>query len=351
MEESRALTLIDLFDFQGKKFRYILDGENNPWWPIADVCQNLGILDVRQSANRLDEDETRIYPIDTPRGLQQMTCVNESGVYHLIFSSHKPEAKAFRRKFTSEIIPTIRKTGVYDPQGQIPALHLQLQESVQREQDIMEVLMQVLNDQVELGGKILNPGNEMLQEADLGDWVRVFLRMEDRFREMYQAKKITAAEKTLFLQAVQAARKVSEKHLAHWEKYEPMTEGLWEKAYFGNQKAIKMLRTMQKQQDILKESYQLLSGGTLPTQLLEMEQAHVREIERRVLEDIQMNQFVPHDPERVATVANIVRSLNGSLDVSEEQVLQAIAALQKAGEIREMQTGDVIWYYPVQQGE
>lgn len=78
-----------------------------------DVCDVLEIKNSRDALGRLDEDEKGVVLIDTPGGKQQMLCVNEAGLYSLILTSRKPEAKQFKRWITHEVLPTIRRTGGY----------------------------------------------------------------------------------------------------------------------------------------------------------------------------------------------------------------------------------------------
>lgn len=87
---------------------------NEPWFVAKDVCQVLGIEKYRDAISRLDEDERGSVLVDTLGGKQQFTATNESGLYHLIFQSRKPEAKRFRKWVTSEVLPAIRKTGRYE---------------------------------------------------------------------------------------------------------------------------------------------------------------------------------------------------------------------------------------------
>ena len=87
------------------------DGE--PWFVASDVCKALEISDVHVSLRRLDDDEKDGCLIPTPGGEQQMSIVNEPGLYSLVLGSRKPEAKAFKRWITHEVIPQIRKTGAY----------------------------------------------------------------------------------------------------------------------------------------------------------------------------------------------------------------------------------------------
>ena len=88
------------------------DGE--PWFVAKDVCDALTLENSRKTTASLDDDEKGVSPIVTPSGTQQMTIVNESGLYNLIFQSRKAEAKAFRKWVTSEVLPSIRKTGRYE---------------------------------------------------------------------------------------------------------------------------------------------------------------------------------------------------------------------------------------------
>lgn len=88
----------------------------NPWWVVKDVCKCLGISKHRDALARLDDDERGSVVVDTLGGPQEVGACNESGIYSLIFESRKPEAKAFKRWVTHEVLPTIRKTGGYGVQ-------------------------------------------------------------------------------------------------------------------------------------------------------------------------------------------------------------------------------------------
>lgn len=100
------------------QFRTIIrDGE--PWFVLADVCRALEIANSRDAASRLDEDEKDVANTDTLGGTQRVAIINESGLYSLILTSRKESAKRFKRWVTSEVLPTIRKTGGYG--GRVPA--------------------------------------------------------------------------------------------------------------------------------------------------------------------------------------------------------------------------------------
>ena len=88
--------------------------DNEPWFVAKDVALLLGYKNTNQSVkDNTDEQDRRISPIVTPSGTQNMVIINESGLYDLIFGSHLPEAKKFKRWITSEVLPTLRKTGSY----------------------------------------------------------------------------------------------------------------------------------------------------------------------------------------------------------------------------------------------
>lgn len=85
-----------------------------PWFVAADVCKALDIENNRKATNRLDDDERNTVTLsDGNRGNPNTTIVNEAGLYSLVLGSRKPEAKAFKRWITHEVLPTIRKTGGY----------------------------------------------------------------------------------------------------------------------------------------------------------------------------------------------------------------------------------------------
>lgn len=90
----------------------VIAGE--PWFVGKDVCNLLGIANTKDALSRLDDDERRGVGITDPIGRnQQVNCINESGLYHLIFISRKPEAKTIRRWVTGTVLPSIRRTGSY----------------------------------------------------------------------------------------------------------------------------------------------------------------------------------------------------------------------------------------------
>ena len=91
---------------------------NEPWFFATDVCKALEIGNAPMTTSRLDEDERMtINSSDSHSGqrggAQTFTVINEPGLYTLVLKSRKPEAKAFKRWITHEVLPLIRKTGGY----------------------------------------------------------------------------------------------------------------------------------------------------------------------------------------------------------------------------------------------
>uniref|UniRef100_UPI00158AF826 BRO-N domain-containing protein n=1 Tax=Burkholderia ambifaria TaxID=152480 RepID=UPI00158AF826 len=112
-----AAHLPAVFNYESTPIRTIeQDGE--VWFVAADVCKVLDHSNSRMAISRLDEDEKGVSTVDTLGGQQEVTIINESGLYSLILSSRKPQARAFKRWVTHEVLPSIRKTGRYESAAQ-----------------------------------------------------------------------------------------------------------------------------------------------------------------------------------------------------------------------------------------
>ncbi len=92
--------------------RTVVQGED-VWFVAKDICDVLEIKNHRTSISILDEDEKGVHSMDTLGGTQQLQTINESGLYSLVLRSRKPQAKAFKKWVTSEVLPSIRKHGAY----------------------------------------------------------------------------------------------------------------------------------------------------------------------------------------------------------------------------------------------
>lgn len=138
------------FNFEEHQVRVVaIDGE--PWFVLADLCKVLEIVNVGNAAARLDDELKGVHSADTLGGRQDVTVVSEPGMYEVVLLSRKPEAKAFKRWITSEVLPTIRKTGSF---GVAPALS---------EQEIVHQALQITVRQVkELEAKVAEDAPKVL---------------------------------------------------------------------------------------------------------------------------------------------------------------------------------------------
>ena len=90
----------------------VINGE--PWFVGKDVAEILGYSNTRKAlADHVDEEDKGVTKCDTLGGVQDLTVINESGLYGLILSSKMPNAKKFKHWVTSEVLPAIRKHGIY----------------------------------------------------------------------------------------------------------------------------------------------------------------------------------------------------------------------------------------------
>lgn len=108
---------IQLFQFEDDDNHFenltIIDKDGEVWFVGKEVCDLLDIKNASDAISKLDEDERGVSELPTPSGKQKKLIISESGLYALVFKSVKPEAKKFRKWVTKEVIPAIRKTGVY----------------------------------------------------------------------------------------------------------------------------------------------------------------------------------------------------------------------------------------------
>ena len=124
---------LQIFNYETTAIRTIVEGETF-WWVAKDVCEYFGDTDHKRSVSRLDENDRKLFPVIDSIGREQMTtCINESGLYALLFNFQPEKAKRdegaqiapqikeriekiqkFKKWVTSEVLPSIRKTGKYE---------------------------------------------------------------------------------------------------------------------------------------------------------------------------------------------------------------------------------------------
>lgn len=118
---------IQIFNYEEVPIRTVMRG-GEPWWVAKDVCEVFGETNRNRAMQVLDDDEKGYTQIATPRGLQKMAIINEPGLYRLLFAMQPEKArgvsdeyiakrqaqlKKFTRWVTHEVLPAIRKTGIY----------------------------------------------------------------------------------------------------------------------------------------------------------------------------------------------------------------------------------------------
>ena len=103
-----------IFTYESNEIRTLTGPDDELWFLAQDVCRVIGIVNHRDALSRVDDEDKDGVGITDAMGRKQIsTVVNESGLYALLFSSRRPEARTFKKWVTSEILPTIRKTGHY----------------------------------------------------------------------------------------------------------------------------------------------------------------------------------------------------------------------------------------------
>lgn len=101
--------------FESAEFGTIrtLTENGEPWFAATDIARALGYGHTPHMTRRLDLDEKGVRSVDTPGGRQSLTVISESGLYSAVLGSKLPEAKAFKRWVTHEVLPAIRRDGGY----------------------------------------------------------------------------------------------------------------------------------------------------------------------------------------------------------------------------------------------
>ena len=148
------------FEFKGNLVRMKTDENEQYWFAGIDVCNILGYADSHQKIKSLDEDEYRLDRIVDSQGkLKETLTVNEFGLYSLILTSTKPEAKEFKRWITHEVLPAIRKVGRYTTE-----------EERAREDELQKIAseIQALTSEKDDLQKRLNEKKKLIEKKSLG---------------------------------------------------------------------------------------------------------------------------------------------------------------------------------------
>jgi prophage antirepressor-like protein len=116
------MNALQSFQFHTYQLSVVVDDHGEPWFIAKQVAEILEYSDAFEMTKKLDADETQNRQI-TGFGNRGVNLINESGLYSAILTSQKPAAKAFKKWVTSEVLPSIRKTGGY---GVSNDLHMQI---------------------------------------------------------------------------------------------------------------------------------------------------------------------------------------------------------------------------------
>lgn len=221
---------LQIFNYNGSEVRTIQkDGE--PWWVLKDVCEVLGLSSPHKVFDRLDEDEKGRNQIPTPGGEQEMTVVNESGLYNVILRSDKPEAKPFRKWVTSEVLPSIRKHGAYMTPETLeqailnPDMMIKLCTALKDEQDKNKAL-QAVNSSLTVDNQIMKPKADYFDEL-------VDRNLLTNFRET--AKQLQVKEKE-FIRFLLEKKFIYRDKRGKIQPYADKNNGLFEVKEFSNEK-------------------------------------------------------------------------------------------------------------------
>lgn len=138
---------IQVFNFNAHPLR-IVDINGEHWWVAKDVCDVLDIDNVSQALSRLDDDERNTFILNDGIGNPGRAIINEPGLYSLILGSRKPEARAFKRWVTHEVLPSLNRNGFYvtgQERGEESATHTLLKSISRLEQRITSLEASISN--------------------------------------------------------------------------------------------------------------------------------------------------------------------------------------------------------------
>ena len=169
MNDTNVQTQLKVFEHKlfGKVRTITLDGE--PWMVGNDIAVALGYSNPRDAlVKHVDNEDKGVAKCDTLGGRQNLTIINESGLYALVLSSKLPDARKFRRWITSEVLPSIRKHGAYMTPETLeaailnPDIMIQLCQELKKEQEKRRALEAA-------NAKLTNENQVMLPKAQFYD--------------------------------------------------------------------------------------------------------------------------------------------------------------------------------------
>ena len=215
-----------VFNFGDYQVRTVIK-EGEPWFVAKDVCSVLELTNNREAISRLDEDEKGVNTVYTLGGNQNLTTINESGLYSLILTSRKPEAKAFKKWVTSEVLPSIRKQGKYEVKPTVPQSYSQALLEAGRLAAIVEQ-QELLMQQQEL----LMQQQELLMQEQKEALILAAPKIEyvDNFVERGNNRSLTDVAKELEISAKELGRWLRQEGHA-WKNKTPLR---WKQTFIDN---------------------------------------------------------------------------------------------------------------------
>lgn len=168
--------------FKNEEFGEIrtLEINGQPYFVGADVAKVLGYAKPRNAiAKYVDKEDTLKWGILTNGGIQQMTIINESGLYSLIFSSKLESAKNFKHWVTSEVLPSIRRTGTYGV--------LNIEKVVDRilEEKIETIVSRVIDEKIDNIVKTLDERSDRISCETIQSLIPCFIYTHEKIKELY----------------------------------------------------------------------------------------------------------------------------------------------------------------------
>ena len=173
---------LQAFAYEGKKKVRTVEINDEVWFVLKDVCGILEIGSPHKVAERLDEDEKGWSSIPTPGGEQKVAIINESGLYSLVIRSDKPKAKKFRKWVTSEVLPSLRKTGSYSLAPSVKSRDVVFEEHMRMAKTLSETTKIELFDSVESAieateqetGSNLEHFKKLIDKHSPNGWKKIF---------------------------------------------------------------------------------------------------------------------------------------------------------------------------------
>lgn len=178
-------TAVTPFDFEGKQVRVQIDEDGMSWFNAGDVCEVLGFGNPRQAVDsHVDQEDVQKLDTLSAGGVQQANHINESGLYALIFGSTKPEAKQFKRWVTSEVLPSIRKTGAY--------MSKEVQQNLQEQLDQFEHRYHILERRLDRIMSEKEPASGIVCSSAVEIDPKAFLKFSRNVEEEWHVRLIDA---------------------------------------------------------------------------------------------------------------------------------------------------------------